>query len=147
MDIPTRRENHENYDLSGFPKVNRKVISPSWSRIILRSFRATLFLNFTLTLPPRHQNRHFSPTNEKWAACVWTGLLWLEEPAGGSQWDRQGHRTSTACLNTLLAEPTKRRKVRGRSIWGSKGALSLRGFVCIVIFFSYWLVFCCELVA
>ena len=32
----------------GFPKWNRKVTSPKWSRIILRSFRATLFSKSTV---------------------------------------------------------------------------------------------------
>ena len=36
----------------GFPKWSRKVTSPKWSRIIRRSFRATLFLKFTIKMVP-----------------------------------------------------------------------------------------------
>ena len=38
-----------------FPKWNRTVTSPTWSRIIIRSFRATLFLKLTVKMSPRPQ--------------------------------------------------------------------------------------------
>ena len=43
----------KNMTFSIFPKWKLKVTSPKWSRIILRSFRATLFLEFTIKIAPR----------------------------------------------------------------------------------------------
>ena len=52
--------NHENEDFSGFPKVRPKSTSSKWSRIILRSFRATLFSKCTVNMPPPRPQKNFA---------------------------------------------------------------------------------------
>ena len=50
MDTSTRWESHDNGDFQVFPKWNRKVASPKWSRIIMRSFWAIQRLKFTVKM-------------------------------------------------------------------------------------------------
>ena len=47
-----RPQNHENEGFNVFPKWNRKVTSPKWSGIILRSFWAILVIIFTIEMAP-----------------------------------------------------------------------------------------------
>ena len=47
-----KSENHENDDLSGFPKTESESYSPKCSKIILQRLRATLFLKCTTEMAP-----------------------------------------------------------------------------------------------
>ena len=78
-----------------FPKWNRNVTNPEWSRIILRSFWATLLVEFTIKMPPQDPFRpqirsfpRFSWIFYKKSVRCWPWLLlavrpWLVLAASG----------------------------------------------------------------
>ena len=69
---PQKSGNHGNRCFLSLPYLYRKVISPSWSRIIIRSFLPYIFHTFTLNMKTTMQNKRLNVL----CPIVWFFLPW-----------------------------------------------------------------------